>query len=71
MKKMLIAAALALLPTASLADFCSQYNCERSADRWIDDDARSWFMNRYDRRSARVRDVWESPSGLDVELMVD
>lgn len=71
MKKYLIAAAVAFLPTLAQADFCDRYDCNGSADRWIRDDARSWFMNRYDRGSARVVDVWESPSGIDVELTVD
>ena len=71
MKRVLVAGLLALLPSAAFAGFCNRYDCVGTADRVISNDARSWFLNRYDRGSATVRNVWESPSGLDVTLTVD
>lgn len=72
MKKLFATGLLAILPSiASAEGFCDRYDCQGTADKIIYEDARSWFMNRYDRGSATVRDVWESTSGLDVTLTVD
>jgi hypothetical protein len=62
---------LAILSNNVYAGFCNKYTCERNADEFISNDASSWFFNRYDRGSAKVRDVWESPSGMKVILTVD
>jgi hypothetical protein len=57
--------------TNAYAGFCDKYDCEGTADRTISDDSESWFFNRYDKGSAKVRSVWESPSGMIVKITVD
>lgn len=59
------------LITNAHAGFCDKYDCEGTADRTISKDSRSWFFNNYDEGSARVRKVWESPSGMKAKITVD
>lgn len=59
--------------TSASANFCDRYDCVDFADSIISQDSRSWFMNRYDRGSARLdrSSVWESPSGMKVRYRVN
>jgi hypothetical protein len=66
-----IAALSFLSPEVNAAGFCNRHDCEGGADATIAADATGWFMNRYDKGSATVREVWESDSGFKVILTVD
>ena len=62
---------LVTLSSDANAGLCERYACRETADNVIGLDAKSWFLNRYDNGSAKIREVWESPSGIKATLTVD
>lgn len=52
-------------------NLCDDYDCVGYADSIIAEDSRSWFINSYDRGSASLSSVWESPSKLTTKVKID
>lgn len=70
-KKISMLSLTAMLAVANAGNLCDQYDCVGHADSIITEDSRSWFFNRYDRGSAKLNNVWESPSGLKTKVKID
>ena len=52
-------------------NLCDEFDCVGHADAIISDDSRSWFINSYDRGSAKLSNVWESRSGMKTKVKID